>query len=223
MRTAKTVGRYFLRVLFSAPFIGAGILDALLLVLFALGININLPAWAYATFLGLGFLVENIRIFIELQNSQVEGDIVLGVYHQNHTEWGDAIAINQLPSNPDFQPSFGLVLSAAKPGILVKGVFVRMSFFWRGDVPAKVITIIPPTNDGRWKVVNNHITNQKPATFSFNGNQEVVTYAKPLVVPNLAFHVLEHLKGYILIEYEVTSLEPPKSKTGEVVINLSLN
>src|SRR4030067_2076627 len=70
---------------------------------------------------------------------------------------------------------------------------------------------------------SNHITNQKPATFSFNGNQEVVTYAQPLVVPNLAFHVLEHLKGYILIEYEVTSLEPPKSKTGEVVINLSLN
>jgi hypothetical protein len=222
MNKVKIIIQYFIRVLLSVPFIGASILDALLLILHSLEINITFPAWVYAAFLALGFLIENIRIFIELQISKEGNNVILGLYHQNHEEWGDSIKIIQLPNNPNYQPSFGLVLSTVKPNSPVKGVVVRMSFYWRGDPPKKTITISPPKNDIRWRIVSDNITQEVPATFSFDGKQEVVSFNQPVVIPNFSFHLLEHLKGYFLIRYEITSLEPSKTTTGELVIKLTM-
>ena len=59
--------RYLFRVVFSAPLIGAGILDGVILVLFALGLKIEIPVWVYGLFLGIGAIIENIRIYFELQ------------------------------------------------------------------------------------------------------------------------------------------------------------
>ncbi|MBI5301522.1 MAG: hypothetical protein HY868_05245 [Chloroflexi bacterium] len=216
----KTIGQYLFRLLKSAPVIAVGIFDILLFALNAVGININVPTWGYWAFLGAGLLIENYRIYLELEKQKIDSDIVCGIFYDNHESWGDAISFT-CPKNPDFRPSFGLVVSTSKSGALYKGVMATFSFYWRGDPPTKSIAIFAPKNDDRWQVISGHITNERPATLKFNGEREVVTNAAPLLLQNLAFHIYESLKGYILIKCEITSLSPLTSKSAETAINLS--
>jgi hypothetical protein len=75
MNRVKSVGKYFLRIIISAPFIATGLIDVLGLIINVLGKELNLPTWVYGAILGFGYLVENIRIFLELQDAKIERGI----------------------------------------------------------------------------------------------------------------------------------------------------
>ncbi len=211
---------YLARIVISVPLIGATILDVVLLLLNVAGIDFTIPSWAYVAVLAAGFLVENFRIFRELEARKVDASIICGIYSGNHETPADAISFS-IPHNPDFRPSFGLAIATDKPGTTYKGVLVTLSFYWRGDVPRKGITIRPPSQDKRWQEISGHIVMDRPATFRFNAPEEAITNGAPLLLQYLTFHVVERLKGYILIKCVVTGLEPRASKAYELVINLA--
>lgn len=216
----KTFRKYLLRLVTSAPVIGVGILDVLLFSLNVFGVNLTTPTWGYGALLGVGLFIESWRIFVELEKLKTDSNIVCGIYYDNHEAWGDAMNLT-IPANPDYRPGFGLVIGADKPGNSYKGVMATFSFYWRGDPPTKGISIFSPKGDDRWQEVFGHITNERPATYKFNGSEEVVTNTAPLLLQYLSFHIVESLKGYILINCEVTTLDPRTSKSAEVVINLT--
>lgn len=59
----KSFGEYLAKTLFTAPVIGAAILDALLLVANAFGVKLNFPDWIYSAVLILGILIANFQLF----------------------------------------------------------------------------------------------------------------------------------------------------------------
>lgn len=214
----KTLGKYLLRIIFSTPFIGAGILDAGLLVILALGLHIDLPTWVYGAALGIGFIGENFKIFRELEKTRIGSDVIVSLYRDDHVDAGDAITINQFLENPSIQPSFGLRIAATKPGIPVKGIRIEFSFQWMGDPLRNALTIHPPANDDRWQIVSDHVTNKKSAKLVFTGRNDIVTHDQPLYIPRLDFFTQEHVNGQILIRYQVTNMDSSKSNSGECVI-----
>jgi len=216
----KTFLGFVVRIVRSVPVIGAGILDVVLLLVNATGIDFTMPSWGYVAVLAAGFLIESYRIFAELEARKVDASIVCGIYSGNHESWADAISFT-IPSNPDFRPSFGIAIATDRPGTTYKGVLVTLSFYWRGDVPSKGITIRPPSQDKRWQEISGHIVMDRPATFRFNAPEEAITNGAPLLLQPLTFHVVERLKGYILIKCVVTGLEPRASRAYELVINLA--
>ena len=70
MKTIKLIVDYLIRIVKSAPFLGAGLLDVVLLILNSLGLEYHLPTWFYGLFLGIGYAIENIRIYIEYRTNQ---------------------------------------------------------------------------------------------------------------------------------------------------------
>lgn len=68
----KTLGKYLIRLLKSVPVIAVGIFDIFLFVLNAVGVNINMPIWGYWALLGAGLIIENYRIYFELENQKNE-------------------------------------------------------------------------------------------------------------------------------------------------------
>lgn len=220
MKKIHLIGEYFFRIIKSAPVIGAGLLDAILLIINSLGIEYQIPVWFYGLFLGIGFLTENIRIYLDYRNIQGESKLIVGIYYDNQTKWGDSISF-KYPKDQGFRPSIGFVIATKEQGSVVKGVSAKFTFSWQGETPSKTFNLYPPKNDARWKIIYDHITYSRPASFSFDGSKEVVTHDQPLYLPNFEFHAVETLDGYILINYEVTGIDHSRSTNGELIINLS--
>lgn len=198
-------------------------MDVLFIVANSMGIELTLPAWVYGAILGLGFVWENIRIYSELEAKNVEANLVCGIYSGNPPtpqSWADAISF-KIPHNPDFRPTFGIVITTDKPGTFYKGVSVSLSCSWIGEPLNKGITIRPPRPDDRWQEIQGQITNESSAIFKYTAPDEVVTNGSPLLLQHLTFHVVEHLKGSILIKCGITGLDPRASRNSELVINIA--
>lgn len=118
---------------------------------------------------------------------------------------------------------FGFELENTEESSLAKGVSTRISISWRGDPPSVCPCIEVPFRlksegwlERRGKVGKDN----QPATLIFRDPNLTCSHGIPVAWCNFKLHLSEHLDGYLLIQYQVSSNDPQTHNSDELRMTL---
>ncbi|TET82663.1 MAG: hypothetical protein E3J37_06890 [Anaerolineales bacterium] len=115
---------------------------------------------------------------------------------------------------------FLLALQNTTVESVVKGISIRLEFYWRGAIPSKAPSIMRLGVPSEWTVEAAKLIDSNPAVLTYNSAEKIVAYGQPeiLKVPRIVIN--EELHGNFLIKYRVSSHDPPSQADGDLEIHI---
>jgi len=119
---------------------------------------------------------------------------------------------------------FGFELENVAESTLAKGIGIRVEFSWRGDPPQTCPRIEVPLK------LKNHYWSERrsqvgeygqPAVLNFQDTNLTCPYEIRKSWNNFKLHLSEHMKGYLLVQYKLTSDDPQTYNSDKLIITLA--
>lgn len=181
---------------------------------------------------------------VSIKETNIEGDVVAGdkytqivsdvpksepstdkpeiglSFYDRDRNFKKRINSSQRPKLTHGQIVFLLALQNTTVDTVVKGISIRLEFYWRGAMPSKAPSIMRLGAPSEWTVEAAKLTDSNPAILTYNSAEKIVAYGQPeiLKVPRITIH--EELHGNFLIKYRVSSHDPPSQSDGDLEIHL---
>lgn len=115
---------------------------------------------------------------------------------------------------------FGFALENAAP-IIAQEIYIKASFYWRGDYPRKALQIQAPLNAKGWTTDVSQLVNEQWAIVIFDGGTEFkCLFGHPIRWKNFSIRLEERVNGYFDISYTVSSVRPYTRRNGKLRINM---
>lgn len=130
------------------------------------------------------------------------------------------IAIRQNEGQAYNEYKFGVVLENNEP-IPAKGIGIEFKFSWRGNNPKYSLKFSPPRRAVGWSTSVAELVNGQSAVLIYSGAEQICFPEQPVEWLDFLIKLQERLNGYILLEYKVSSLQPPTNSSGELKIFLN--
>jgi nucleoside phosphorylase len=130
----------------------------------------------------------------------------------------DEISLETHRALPQLHP-FGLALENLIRSTRAKGIYIRIEFSWRGNNINKAPSFQAPRQPG-WKAQIDTLICEQSAVLTFNDPELSCFYGQPIEWDNVRLILPEHMNGYLLVRYNVSSDEPHTQYDGELKIIL---
>jgi len=122
--------------------------------------------------------------------------------------------------DPSGEFAFGFALDNASRSAPAANIRMTVEISWRGtSLDAAPFFKTFHVTDG-WTCSPSSITEAQPAVFHFHGPSLTCFYAHPEEWPTFNGRVAPSASGYFLIQYRISSAEPPSHAEGELTIAL---
>jgi hypothetical protein len=151
-------------------------------------------------------------------------ELSLKIFRMDNRQFEDEIVFEQTREPSNLSPNdfrFGLALENHAPAGIACNIDIRVEFSWRGGVPQYPLhfAVHQWTREAGWRADCNDLTPDRPAVLVFRGTErDRCSLDQPLQWHNFTLSLKEKLKGYILINYRVSSLQPESQRAGELRI-----
>jgi nucleoside phosphorylase len=130
----------------------------------------------------------------------------------------DEISLETHRALPQLHP-FGLALENLIRSTRAKGIYIRIEFSWRGNNINKAPSFQAPHQPG-WKAQIDTLICEQSAVLTFRDPELSCFYGQPIEWDNVRLILPEHMNGYLLVRYNVSSDEPHTQYEGELKIIL---
>ena len=114
---------------------------------------------------------------------------------------------------------FGFALENTTESAMAKGIYVRVQFSWRGHDIHKSPSFRAPRYPG-WTTQVSQLVCEQSAVLTFRDPELSCFFGQPIEWGNVRLTLPEHMKGYLLVEYRVSCVEPQTNNSGELRIVL---
>lgn len=118
---------------------------------------------------------------------------------------------------------FGIELLNTIEDTLAKGININIEFSWRGNYPENCPRVEAPFRykEHTWFERRSLVGKDgQPAILIFKDAQLTCSHGIPVNWKNFKLHLSEHMNGYLLAQYKLSSDTPASINSGELVINL---
>lgn len=117
------------------------------------------------------------------------------------------------------QHQFGLVLENTTESTMARGVYIRVEFSWRGNDIVKAPWFQAPRYSG-WTTQVSQLVCEQQAVLTFKDPNLPCFYGQPIEWDNARLTIDEYMEGYLLVHYNVSSVEPHIDSSGQLKIVL---
>lgn len=114
---------------------------------------------------------------------------------------------------------FGLALENMTEATLAKGISIRVEFSWRGHDISSAPSFWASPSSG-WVAQVSQLVNEQSAVLTFRDPDLACFYGQPIEWDNVRLKLREHMRGYLLVHYRISSVEPHTDNSGELRIVL---
>ena len=114
---------------------------------------------------------------------------------------------------------FGFAIENMTESAMAKGISIRVEFFWQGHNISSAPSFQTPA-DTSWITQINQLVCEQSAVLTFREPELVCFYGQPIEWNGFRVTLREHMRGYLLAQYKIASIEPFTDNSGELRIVL---